>query len=86
MSIFSADVLVVDEKGVPIEGASVEPISLSINYPKVKTNKKGKANLGFKIQKIQWVTVSKKGYVTVVQADYKGLPKPIKIILKKSPS
>ena len=81
--LLKSDVVVVDQKGAPIKDATVQPISLSINYPKVKTNKNGKANLGWKLQKVEWVTVSKEGYQTVMQAKYKGPPKPVKITLKK---
>jgi len=85
-SLLKADVIVLDEEGHPIKNAKVEPVSPSINYPSVKTNEKGKARWGYKIQKVSWVTVSKKGYQKVVQVQYSGLPRPVKIILKKDKS
>ncbi len=81
--LLKPDVIVVDEQGKAIRAAKVEPVSLSINYPKVETDKQGKSSWGFKLQKVEWVTVSKKGYHTVVQAKIRGLPKPVKITLKK---
>ena len=76
------DVIVKDEKGKPISGASVAPISLSINYKKVITDKKGHASIDFKVQEVKWVTVSKEGYISSENILYER-KKPIVILLKK---
>jgi len=54
---------VVDPQGKPIAGAMVEPISLSINFAKLSTDKNGSVTLpNFTAQEIKWVSVTKPGY------------------------
>lgn len=76
-----ADVMVVDESGKPIAGAAVEPISMSMNYPKVMTDGSGNGMIGEKVQEVKWLKISKKGFESV-KVDFKG-PKPIKVVLEK---
>lgn len=76
-----ADVVVVDESGNPISGATIEPVSMSINYPKVMTYESGDAWIGEKVQNVKWLKVSKKGYESA-KVDFKG-PKPVRVVLEK---
>ena len=77
----SADVRVVDEKGSPIEGALVEPVSLSMNGRGILTDADGEVSLPFTIQEWKWVNVSKRGYQRVQV----GLSpqKPTPVLLKE---
>jgi hypothetical protein len=79
----SADVRVVDEKGSPLEGAAVEPVSLSMNGPGILTDADGEVSLPFTVQEWKWVTVSKRGYGRV----HVGLSpaKPTSVVLKADP-
>ena len=86
MSLFAnPNVIVVDQNGKAIEGAIVTPISLSMNYPKQKTNNKGELTITSKVQKVKWISVEKKGYQSSGHIDFTG-PKPLKITLKKKKS
>ena len=75
------DVMVVDEAGKPVSGAMVEPVSASMNYPKVMTDLNGQAWIGDKIQSVKWIKISKAGYEDV-QVDC-GMVRPIKVTLEK---
>ena len=79
-----ADIVVVDKAGKPIKGASVEPVSLSINFGKLKTDKKGEVRLSrFYVQEIEWISVSYLGYKSKVSVQYRGEKKPVKVVLEK---
>ena len=77
-------VLVVDEANLPLAGADVEPISLSINYAKVKTNKKGKAALPHVLQPVVWVSVTKEGFKPSGQVSLKE-ENPMVVTLRPTP-
>ena len=77
------DLHIVDENGDPIPQATVEPISLSINYAKFASDENGHANIPWTIQTVKWVEVSKSGYVASGHIDV-DQPKPITIILKRA--
>ena len=78
-----SDVLVKDESGRPISHAIITPISASINYQKVLTDDNGKANIGSKFQKVEWIDVEKEGYKGVKGISYNS-KKPIVVVLKIS--
>ena len=85
-SIFgNPSVLILDEAGDPIEGASVTPISLSINYIPQKTDEKGQVTIPSRLQKVKWITVDKIGYEPSGYIDFSG-KKPLKVLLKKKKS
>lgn len=75
------DVVVVDDKGAPIAGAAVEPVSLSINYQAVTTDSKGEASLGSPVQKVEWINVRKAGFADQNSIKFAG-PKPIRVTLR----
>lgn len=77
-------VLVVDDANRPIAGADVQPISLSINYAKVKTNKMGKAALPHVLQPVVWVSVTKEGFKPSGQVSLKE-GNPIVVTLRPTP-
>ena len=76
------DVIVLDNNGKPIEGAKIFPISLSINYPSVKTDLQGRAWISYKIQKTKWLTISKSTYKDI-QVNFEQT-KPIIIYMEKA--
>ena len=79
------NVIVVDSKGNPIKGASVEPITLSMNLASKLTDKDGKVEITKgAIQKTEWISVTKTGYVNSGHIKF-DQPKPIKVILKLEP-
>ncbi len=79
------NVIVVDSKGNPIKGASVEPITLSMNLASKLTDKDGKVEITKgAIQKTEWISVTKAGYVSSDHTKF-DQPKPIKVILKLEP-
>lgn len=79
------NVIVVDSKGKPIKGASVEPITLSMNLAPKLTDKDGKVEItNGAIQKTEWISVTKAGYVSSGHIEF-DQPKPIKVILKLEP-
>jgi hypothetical protein len=55
-------VKVVDAAGVPISGAEVEAVSLSINGGPNLTDMKGEAIVPSNSQETKWVAVRKPGY------------------------
>lgn len=73
-------VIVVDQSGHPIAGASVEAVSLSINSEPALTNAKGEATLPMNIQGTKWIRVEKEGYQSV----HEDVPNnwPVKIVLQ----
>ena len=77
-------VLVVDNANLPIADADVEPISLSIHYAKVKTNKKGIAALPHVLQPVVWVSVNKEGYTPSGHVSLKE-ENPMVVSLRPSP-
>ena len=79
----SAYVRVVDEKGRPVEGAAVLPISPSMNGGKILTNADGEVALPFSVQEWKWVEVSKRGYR---RATVDISPsRPVKVVLTSEP-
>ena len=79
------NVIVVDSKGNPIKGASVEPITLSMNLPAKLTDKDGKIEITKgAIQKTEWISVTKAGYVSSGHIKF-DQPKPIKVTLTFEP-
>lgn len=57
------EVVVVDAAGMPIEGATVQPITLSMNGPSKLTDRKGAVIISERgAQPVKWVSVTKKGY------------------------
>lgn len=76
------NVIVVDGSGSPIEGASVEPVSLSLNYASVTTDKNGKVYVKDGAQPVKWINVSKVGYLNTENIDFTQA-KPIKVVLSK---
>ena len=76
-----ADVVVVNPSGKPIAGAKVTPISHSIHYPSVLTNKNGEARIKTAIQKVVWIKVSKEGFHDSQLLDFNE-KKPIKVELQ----
>lgn len=77
------DLTIVDESGNPIKHASVEPISLSINYAKFNADENGHANIPWKLQPVKWIAITKSGYVDSGHIDV-DQPKPIIITLEKA--
>jgi hypothetical protein len=55
-------VQVVDMAGLPIKGATVTPVSLSINGAPTTTDASGFATLSSSIQEIKWIQVDCIGY------------------------
>ena len=82
-SFSKPDVVVVDELGRPVKDAEVEPVSLSINYSELKTNKKGEVSISWKVQPVEWISVSKKDYEATGHIQYRGEKRPVKVVLKK---
>ena len=79
------NVIVVDAKGNPVKGASVEPITLSMNLAPKLTDKDGKVQITKgAIQKTEWISVTKSGYVHSGHINF-NQPKPIKVVLKLEP-
>jgi hypothetical protein len=79
------NVIVVDSEGKPIKGASVEQITLSMNLASKLTDKDGKVEIPKgAIQKTEWISVTKSGYVSSGHIKF-DQPKPIKVILKLEP-
>ena len=79
------NVIVVDSKGNPIKGASVEPITLSMNLASKLTDEDGKVEITKgAIQKTEWISVTKAGYASSGHIKF-DQPKPIKVILKLEP-
>ena len=74
------DVIVVDSTGSPVVGATVEPVSLSINYQIVLTDSKGEARIGSKAQDVQWINIKKPGYAPQISVDYTKT-KPTRVVL-----
>lgn len=56
---------VVDDHGVPVAGASVEAVSLSMNTGPNMTDTKGETVLPYNIQGAKWVQITKPGYQKV---------------------
>ncbi|MGJ8674237.1 hypothetical protein [Rubritalea sp.] len=77
------DIIVVDEAGTPIHNAEVQAVTPSTNGEWLKSNKKGHANFGWHFQTIEWVSARKVGYNPIVDQQFKGVEKPVKIILTK---
>ena len=79
------NVIVVDSQGNPIKGASVEPITLSMNLASKLTDNDGKVEITKgAIQKTEWISVTKTGYASSGHIKF-NQPKPIKVILKLEP-
>ena len=79
------NVIVVDSKGDPIKGASVEPITQSVNLPPKLSDENGEVEISKGgIQKTEWISVSKAGYVSSGHIKF-DQPKPIKVTLKLKP-
>ena len=79
------NVVVVDAKGKPIEGASVEQITLSMNLASKLSDKDGKVEIPKGgLQKTEWISVTKAGYVSSGHINF-DQPKPIKVTLKLEP-
>jgi hypothetical protein len=76
------DLAIVDESGNPLKHATVEPISMSINYEKFDTDENGYADIPWTPQPVKWVAITKSGYVDSGHIDV-DQPKPIIITLKK---
>ncbi|WP_435894721.1 hypothetical protein [Oceaniferula spumae] len=76
-----ADVIVVDPKGNPIAEAKVTPISHSMNYPAILTDKNGEVRIKKRIQKVVWIEVRKDGYLDSGMLEYVA-KKPIKVELQ----
>lgn len=78
------NVIVADTEGKPIQGASVEQITPSMNVGSKLTDKNGKVEVptGL-IQKTAWISVTKAGYIGSGHINF-DQPKPIKITLKLS--
>jgi hypothetical protein len=73
---------VVDQSGVPVQGAEVEVVSLSINSGPSITDAAGNAEVPSNPQATRWVVVSKAGFVQ----DWITVPSqwPLHIMLSKS--
>jgi hypothetical protein len=76
------DVIVKDETGIPIQGAKVIGISLSIQGQSSETDKQGEAKIPKTTQESKWIVVQKEGFFDSEQFDV-SQPKPILITLKK---
>jgi len=77
---FRPDILIQDQSGAPVAGAALTPISLSMQYKPIISDKHGHIRLGKKIQKIEFIVASKEGFETTKQIPYQGT-RPIKIRL-----
>jgi hypothetical protein len=58
------DIVVVDDEGVPVAGASITYHSLSISGP-TTTDRRGGASIPWALQEIKWISVAKQGYAFV---------------------
>ena len=79
----SPQVIVVDQQGKPIEGVTVTPISLSINYLPQITDEKGRVEINQKVQEVKWILVDKKGYQSSGQIEFDG-SETLRVVLKKN--
>lgn len=84
MASCAADVLVVDEAGAPVEGATVTPIAPSANGTPVVTDHEGRADLPRGIFRWEAVAVQKTGYEGIPYLKTGG-NKPVRAILRHSP-
>jgi hypothetical protein len=75
------DVIVKDETGIPIQGAKVIGMSLSIQGQSSETDKQGEAKIPKAVQKTEWIVVQKEGFFDSEQINV-SQPKPILVILK----
>ncbi len=80
----SSDVRVVDQNGNPVEGAVVEPVSLSMNGPEILTDADGAVSLPLTVQEWKWVHVSKGGYRRVSDVMLGG-SRPVRVVLRPEP-
>ncbi len=78
----SSNVFVVDESGNPLKDAQIRPLTRSFNYNPVATDAKGSAFIRKDLPTIEYLLVSKSGYVTPPPVNF-DLPKPITVVLKK---
>lgn len=76
----SADVVVLDDKGAPLAGATVEPVTPSINHPALTTNAKGEASFSASVQKIETINVRKAGFKDQTGIKVSGT-KPLRVTL-----
>ena len=75
-------VWIVDSDGRPIQGARIEPYSLSINYEPVVSDGKGRADILWQLKKVEWINVSRKGYETKREIKIQS-PGPLRVVLKR---
>lgn len=78
----SSNVFVVDEAGTPLEDAQIRPLTRSFNYNPVATDAKGSAFIRKDLPTIEYLLVSKSGYITPSPINF-DLPKPITVVLRK---
>ena len=78
----SDTILVVDESGMPIEGAQVRPMSRGFDWPSTLTNAKGGAFVHQDVPTIDFVRISKDGYRPHPPVNFE-LPKPITVVLQR---
>ena len=76
------DVIVVDESGHPLEGVSVEPISLSVNGAISVSDGEGEVNFPKGIQEVKWISLTKEGYFDSGQIDFDSSQSQ-RVVLKK---
>lgn len=74
------NVQVVDTSGNPIGEATIVPMTRSYNKPASQTDARGEARVYQDFPKIEWLTVTKRGYQSAhVSFDQ---PKPITVTLR----
>ena len=74
------NVQVVDTSGNPIQEATIVPMTRSYNKPASQTDTRGEARIYQDFPKIEWLTVTKRGYHSAhVSFDQ---PKPMTVTLR----
>ncbi len=78
----SSNILVVDEAGLPIQDATVVPLSRGFSWPSKRTGDDGGVFIHQDIPTIETVRAYKTGYQPSEMVNY-NLPKPITVVLRK---
>ena len=74
------NVQVVDTLGIPIEEATIVPMTRSYDKPASKTNARGEVQVYQDFPKIEWLTVTKRGYHSAHVSF--NQPKPMTVTLR----
>ena len=74
------DIIIIDDKNIPIENVTVHPYSKSVNYLPIESNENGEVWTSEGVQKIHWLSIEKDGYISQDLIPY-NQKKPIYIKL-----